>query len=480
MARVRIGSAEIELTLNRGKYTSAIADVKKQTNSLRDSMVSAATKTRSLTTALAGMTAAGFAAKEIFELGAAVEETQSKFDTVFGAESGSVQTAIDQFSTLAGLSKQAAQEITATSGAIIQGFGISGDTAARMSIQVSQLAADLASFNNIPIAETARAIQAGLTGEMESLKRVGIAVLDVDVKQRALLMTGKSLTSELTNQDIVMARLALVTERAGVQVGDLARTQDTAAAQARMLSAEVQNIKEQLAVALTPALTVVVTKIREFIGGMQLLGVEGAVAIAKFRVAWENSIFGSDEGLKKALDNLHHTSLAAREMRNEIVGINTALSGTDSGDGSGGTQRSIQVAGERALELTGNFQFLKDVAITVADNLRLVGASAGYAADEQERLNRATQQFNAIAGAVGFVSRAIPGLNFLSTPLSLITGGVSAGSGLKNSFAGGGGSAGFQADPTITIRVQGVTDGTVQEIRGKIRDFDNLDVPVPI
>ena len=114
---------------------------------------------------LAGATGLALAARKVFDLGAATEETASKFRTVFGPATASVQAFIDNFATMAGLTETNARNVVATPGAIVQGMGFAQDASAKLAEQVVRLAADFSSFNNVPIEETSRAIQAALTGE---------------------------------------------------------------------------------------------------------------------------------------------------------------------------------------------------------------------------------------------------------------------------------------------------------------------------
>ncbi len=472
----KAGSVEIEITALTAKFRSGIEKANKGLDSLRDKARAAATEQRSLKRAVAGLAAVGFASKQIFELGAAVEETGSKFATVFGDQAGGVQQALSSFSTMAGLSDTAAKSITATTGAIVQGMGISGRAAADFSVEVVKLAADLSSFNNIPIEETSRAIQAAITGEREQLKRLGIVIRQVDVDQRALLNSGKSSTRQLTDQERATATLQLVTERAGSAVGDLARTQNSAANQARALGAEIQNLKEDLSVSLLPAFTVIIQKVQEFIGGLKLMGVDAAVALAKFKLAWEGSIFGSDEGLKKALDNLHHTSNAAREMREEILGINRALTGASSGTGStGGTNAAVMGLTENAALLSVTLEHQGVTVVpTLVDGIKALGIATGQAADETNRLNSAQNKLSAISSGLGFLGRFIGPVASLASGLGAITSGIGIGETIINAFGG----QKAMLDTNLSISINGISDGTTQVIRGKLSDFDKRDVPV--
>ncbi|MFW6198565.1 MAG: hypothetical protein ACOC5E_01950, partial [Acidobacteriota bacterium] len=118
-------------------------------------------------------TGALFAGRKILEVGGRVEETANKFQTVFGPSVDEASQFLDRFARKAGLTDQEAQELMATTGAIAQGFDMGRRESARFSERILKVAGDLASFNNVPIEETARAIQAALTGEREQLKRLG-------------------------------------------------------------------------------------------------------------------------------------------------------------------------------------------------------------------------------------------------------------------------------------------------------------------
>tara|TARA_R110000744_G_scaffold305007_1_gene413369 strand:+ start:15687 stop:17390 length:1704 start_codon:yes stop_codon:yes gene_type:complete len=195
-------------------------------------------------------------AKKVFDLGASIAETGSKFNTVFGSEAGAkVSTFLDNFANKAGLTTNEAKGLVATAGAITQGLGFtqkaSGDTA----IAMTKLAGDLSSFNNIPTADTMHAISSALTGEREQLKALGIVVQEADVQQQAFANTGKTVAANLTAQEKATATLQLITEKAGSAVGDLNRTQGSAANVAKRLVARFKEIRDAIATALMPAFT---------------------------------------------------------------------------------------------------------------------------------------------------------------------------------------------------------------------------------
>jgi len=189
---------------------------------------------------------------QIFEIGTRTEETASKYNTVFGPSVEYVNTFLDDFAVKAGLSNSAAQELTSRAGAIGQGFGYTQEESAKLSTQIATLAGDLTSFNNVPIEQSSNAIITALSGEREALKTLGIVVSENDVQKQALTQTGKESADQLTQEEKAAATLSLIYDRAGVAVGDLERTQDSAANTARRVEASLQNVAEELSTQFLP------------------------------------------------------------------------------------------------------------------------------------------------------------------------------------------------------------------------------------
>lgn len=225
-----------------------------------------------------------------YELGTAVEETGSKFNTTFGDAAADVDAFLDTFANVAGLTKTEGREITATLASIAQGFGLSKAESAAFSAEAVKLAGDLASFNNVGIEEAVASIQSGLVGEIEPLRKFGINLSAAEVEARALADTGKDTADSLTDQDKILARLALAYQKAGVQVGDLERTQDSTANTARRLSAQFREQREDLAASLIPAYALALEAIEAFTGGVD----GGSDALISFV---SNGVFDAVAGL---------------------------------------------------------------------------------------------------------------------------------------------------------------------------------------
>jgi uncharacterized protein YoxC len=192
----------------------------------------------------AGMVIHGI--KELFDLGSQAEETANKFDTVFGSMSGDVDAFLKTMGRLGGLTEEQGQAMVATTGQIAQGLGISQEASAGFSKQVLQTAIDMGSFNNAPTKDVLDAINSGLTGIIVPLKQYGIVLRAADIDQKAMSMSGKKSAETLTQAEKATAALALIQSKAGVAMGDMARTADSTANTARRLGAELGDVRENI------------------------------------------------------------------------------------------------------------------------------------------------------------------------------------------------------------------------------------------
>ena len=209
--------------------------------------------------AVAGLLSAGQAASDL-------NEVASKSATVFGEANKKV----DEFASSAadiGLSKKAALEAASGFGNMFDQLGIASDKAADMSIEITKLAADFASFHNADITEVLEAQSAAFRGEYDSIQKFLPLLSAATVEQRAMEVSGKDSTDALTAQDKALAVHKLMLEGAGQAQGDFSRTSDSAANQQRILAAEFENMKASLGQGVLPVMKTALGIANDLVGG---------------------------------------------------------------------------------------------------------------------------------------------------------------------------------------------------------------------
>lgn len=252
----------------------------------------------------------------LFDLGTAAEETAAKFSTVFGPATQALDAELEGLANRMGLTQTEARALTSTVGAVVQGMGFGQAASADFSAELIKLAGDLVSFSNVEggTERVTQALTSALTGEREALKTLGIVISEADVKQRQAQRAAEGHADAMTRQGKATATLELITERAGVAVGDLERTQDSTANTARRVSAEIREQAQTFAQQLLPVYGMVLGALDELIdksaGGITALS----------RLASE----GIFETVAALVEMVKATMLAVDAM-NDAAGVSVGL-----------------------------------------------------------------------------------------------------------------------------------------------------------
>jgi hypothetical protein len=230
----------------------------------------------------------GIIAKSLIQSASNLQESISKINAVFGSSSKTIIAWSETTAKALGISQQTALEAAGTYGNLFQAFGIGAPQAQEMSIRLVELAADMASFNNVPIDDALLALRSGLSGETEPLKRFGVALNDAALKNKALEMGLISTTKGTLPQAIkTQAAYALILEQTSIQQGDVARTSDGVAFKMKSFGAQVEDIKSKIGTALIPIFSALMSFLNDrvipvFQEFADILGEEGLGAAFRY------------------------------------------------------------------------------------------------------------------------------------------------------------------------------------------------------
>lgn len=183
-----------------------------------------------------------------------LSEAINKMEVVFGDSATAVRLWGQDSVTAFGLSQQAAYEAAGTFGNLLTSFGAGQQEAADMSTALVQLAADLASFNNVSVEDALTALRSGLSGEMEPLKRFGITLSDTRLRSEAAAMGIKTTTKALDPLTKAMAGYSLIMKDSANAQGDFERTSDGLANTTRILQAAMEDAKATVGVGFVKAI----------------------------------------------------------------------------------------------------------------------------------------------------------------------------------------------------------------------------------
>jgi hypothetical protein len=182
------------------------------------------------------------------------EETFSKFATVFRDVQEQAENAFSTLRNEYGLSATASKQLLGDTGDLLTGFGFAQSEALRLSTEVQKLAVDLASFTNFSggAEGASQALTKALLGERESVKALGIAILEEDVQKQMAINTAKGLTFATERQAKAQATLDLAIQQSTNAIGDYARTSDSFANQLRLVQTRISDLSVEIGQILLP------------------------------------------------------------------------------------------------------------------------------------------------------------------------------------------------------------------------------------
>lgn len=133
----------------------------------------------------AGKAIMGFATDSI-TAASDLAETTNKVTVVFGEQSDAVLAWGKNAALTMGMSQNAALSAAGTYGNLFTSMGMTSQASADMSMSLVKTAADLASFNNMSPEEVLEKLRAGLTGETEPLKSLGVNLNQAAIEAEAM------------------------------------------------------------------------------------------------------------------------------------------------------------------------------------------------------------------------------------------------------------------------------------------------------
>lgn len=300
-----------------------------------------------------------------------LNESQSKLTQVFPTQAAAIRAWAATSAQSMGQSTQAAIEATGTFGNFLQAMGTAQDSAAKMSMAMVQLAGDLGSFNNQDPTEVLQALQSGLAGETEPLRRFGVDVSDARVQAELLSEGVKKVGKDFTQTQKIQARYNLIMRQTTTAQGDYSRTATGTANAQRTLNAEIENAKAKVGGALN-----------DISGKLAILGaqvlpplIDGLTSwfgffrdVAEFWQPWQKAARLAAEQTQAWTDQLAAMPGAGSIARSELEAI--ARRAQEAGDGLAGASAELQdlvrwsdaisKGGSQLVGMTRNFQKWSD------------------------------------------------------------------------------------------------------------------------
>lgn len=214
----------------------------------------------------------GLLSKQAINMASDLEEVQNVVDVSFGSMADQVEAFANTAVRSYGMSALTAKRMASTFMAMSNGMDIAQEAGKNMSLQLTALAGDMASFYNVgqDIAQTA--LNSIFTGETESLKKFGIVLTETNLEAFALSQGIKKSYQAMSQAEKVALRYNYVLNATKNAQGDFARTSGSWANQIRLLKEQWSQFLGILGKGLIQILTPMVKALNQMLASLISIG----------------------------------------------------------------------------------------------------------------------------------------------------------------------------------------------------------------
>lgn len=262
-----------------------------------------------------------------------LEQAHRSMRAVFG----SAQLELEQFARAAasslGMSERAVYQNSAAVGSLLQNLGYMQGAAARTSMRLVTVAADLGAAFGRSTEDAMQGLTALLRGEFDTIEKFGIKIKQVDIDARAMAMGLDTSTVAAKNHATAVAAMALAFEQAAKFEGEFAKRSDTLQGQQQRLKAEFENLRAELGKEMTPAMVELTVAAREAVPALGAISrplatlagdaastaaalARATKAIAEFNPFRQYSLFGGGDDLARGWDK---AAITATQLPSDIA-----------------------------------------------------------------------------------------------------------------------------------------------------------------
>lgn len=183
-----------------------------------------------------------------------LQEVQNVVDVTFGNSASTIDSWSQNMIESFGLSELSAKKFASTIGAMMKSSGIASDKLGEMSMRMSELAGDMASFYNLKAEDAFYKIRAGISGETEPLKELGINMSVANLEAYALSQGISKSYEKMSQGEQTMLRYNYLLKAATDAQGDFSRTSDSYANQQRILQMNIEKFNTSIGKHMLPVL----------------------------------------------------------------------------------------------------------------------------------------------------------------------------------------------------------------------------------
>ena len=227
------------------------------------------------------------------------------------------------------------------------GFGVAEDKAYKMSKGLTELAYDISSFYNVDVDTAFQRLQSGIAGEIEPVRRWGIALDQASMQEWMLKKGIDAKVNSLNQADKAMIRYNMMVEAMAGNgaIGDFARTLITPANAIRILQQQITQLSRAIGSLFIPILIKVIPYVQAFVKVLTS-AIQTIASFFGFQMP-EIDYSGMENlsaGASGASDSLDDAAKSAKKLKDYTMGFDE-LNIISPDTGAAGSNLSAGVSG---------------------------------------------------------------------------------------------------------------------------------------
>ena len=334
-----LNSLKTQLSKTEKTVTKTTGGIKKALSSL--------TKGFTATAIVYGLIKVG---KQAVQTASDLQEVQNVVEVSFGSMSAEVDKFAENALKKFGLSKLSAKQFASTFMAMSNGMGIAAEAGKNMSLNLTALAGDLASFRNVEQDVAFTALKSVFTGETETLKQFGIVMTEANLEAYALSQGITKSYNAMSQAEKVALRYSFVLNATKGAQGDFARTSNNWANQVRILKEQFKELAGIIGNGLLKVLQPLIILLNKVLGlaisvANSLSQAFGGKKIKESSTSVSNMASGMSDiasGAEDTSSGLDSADKSAKKLKRTLAGfdqlnvLSTSDSGSSTSSGAGG------------------------------------------------------------------------------------------------------------------------------------------------
>lgn len=263
-------------------------------------------------------------------------ENMNLFNVAMGENVDRAGKFVDKMSSVFGMDSSNLIRTMGNFYQISTSMGLTSRNSYVLSENFTKLAADLSSFYNISVDAATKKLQAGLVGETEPLRRLGIIITENALKQTAANLGIQKSVESMSEAEKIHLRYITALQQTKNAQGDFARTIMAPAQSMKILKEQISQLSRAIGSVFMPILGSILPYIIAFTKALTTL-VKGLGSLVGYKAPeYKNMASGfgtATEGAKSLGNATKDASDKAKELKRQVMGfdeLNILTKQTDS------------------------------------------------------------------------------------------------------------------------------------------------------